>query len=100
MGKSRSATVICAYLMYHYNITPDAALAKLREARPFAEPNDGFWKQLQLYHSIGPHKPLGTSPLYQKWLFEREMELSRVRRMEFYVRKKRQSLKTGGCVAM
>lgn len=80
MGKSRSATAVCAYLMYRYGLSPDEALAKLREARPFCEPNDGFMKQLELYHKIGPQNDVKESSIYQKWLFEREMEMSRVSR--------------------
>ncbi len=78
MGKSRSATVICAYLMQKYGLSSGEALSQLREARPFAEPNDGFMRQLKLYHEIGVDQELQKSATYQKWLFEREVEMSRV----------------------
>ena len=52
MGKSRSATAVCAYLMRHHGITADQALSQIRESRPLCEPNEGFWKQLELYHQL------------------------------------------------
>lgn len=77
MGKSRSATVVCAYLMHHYRLTPTQALSQLREARPFCEPNEGFMKQLELYHQISTPDNVEKTPAYQRWLYEREVELSR-----------------------
>ncbi|TKA82300.1 hypothetical protein B0A55_01459 [Friedmanniomyces simplex] len=77
MGKSRSATVTCAYLMQHHCITPDEALAQIRQARPLCEPNEGFWKQLELYHSMATPKEVDEIPAYQRWLYQREIELSR-----------------------
>ena len=77
MGKSRSATVVCAYLMQRYGISPTEALLQVREVRPFCEPNDGFWKQLELYHKMGTPRDVDQAPSYQKWLYEREVELSR-----------------------
>lgn len=77
MGKSRSATVVCAYLMQLYGITATQALAQVRETRPFCEPNDGFMKQLQLYHEMATPEDVGASPAYQRWLYQREIELSR-----------------------
>src|SRR4051794_21439621 len=49
MGKSRSATVVIAYLMQEHNISPSEALSHLRQARSICEPNHGFMKQLELY---------------------------------------------------
>lgn len=49
MGKSRSVTVAVAFLISKYpDLTPTAALEKIREARPIAEPNEGFMKQLEV----------------------------------------------------
>ena len=39
MGKSRSATIVVAYLMRKYGKTTDEALAQLCEGRPVCEPN-------------------------------------------------------------
>lgn len=77
MGKSRSATVTCAFLMQRYGITPDQALAQIRETRPFCEPNDGFMKQLELYHRMAETDDIENSPVYQRWLYQREIEMSR-----------------------
>ncbi|KAK5760718.1 tyrosine protein phosphatase yvh1 [Elasticomyces elasticus] len=77
MGKSRSATVMCAFLMQRYGITPDQALAQIRESRPLCEPNEGFWKQLELYHELATPESVDETPGYQRWVYQREIELSR-----------------------
>ncbi|KAF2721441.1 dual specificity protein phosphatase 12 [Polychaeton citri CBS 116435] len=77
MGKSRSAAVVCAYLMGRNGITPDQALSQLRESRPLCEPNDGFMKQLELFHQMATPDNVEESPAYQRWLYQREVELSR-----------------------
>lgn len=77
MGKSRSATVTCAYLMRRYGITAEQALAQIRETRPLCEPNEGFWKQLELYHQMATPENVEETPAYQRWLYQREIELSR-----------------------
>lgn len=78
MGKSRSATCVMAYLMHKHHITPHEALAQCREARPLCEPNDGFMKQLEIYHAMGaPADGIDESPAYQRWAYLREVELSR-----------------------
>lgn len=77
MGKSRSATVVCAYLMNHFGIDAEQALAHVRETRPFCDPNDGFMKQLELYRRMATTDKIEESPIYQRWLYQREVELSR-----------------------
>ncbi|TKX18641.1 tyrosine-protein phosphatase [Elsinoe australis] len=77
MGKSRSATVVIAYLMKRFDIGPKEALAKLREARPFVDPNDGFVEQLRLFHEMKMPDQLDEVPAYQRWLYQREVELNR-----------------------
>lgn len=77
MGKSRSAAVTCAFLMQRYGITPEQALSQIRETRPFCEPNDGFMKQLELYHRMAETDDIENSPVYQRWLYQREVEMSR-----------------------
>ncbi|KAF7541510.1 hypothetical protein G7054_g632 [Neopestalotiopsis clavispora] len=52
MGKSRSATIACAYLMWKYGLSPSAALAQICEGRPVCQPNFGFMEQLSVYHHI------------------------------------------------
>ncbi|KAF2857275.1 dual specificity protein phosphatase 12 [Piedraia hortae CBS 480.64] len=77
MGKSRSATIVCAFLMHCFSMTPDQALARVRESRPFCEPNTGFWKQLNLYHEMKTPLDVDGSPMYQRWIYQRELERSR-----------------------
>lgn len=45
-GASRSAAVVVAYLMWRHALPFDAALRKVRAARPVADPNLGFAAQL------------------------------------------------------
>ena len=77
MGKSRSATLIIAYLLHRSpSLTPQAALATVRVCRPMAEPNSGFMEQLELYHRMGCPSDVSTHPVYQRWLYQREVEMS------------------------
>ena len=78
MGKSRSATIVIAYLLStRHALDPDSALSLLRSARPLCEPNDGFMEQLRLYHSIGsPPSGVVEHPRYQRWLYHKEIERS------------------------
>jgi len=77
MGKSRSATLVIAFLMRKYGITPDQALQQNRQSRPLCEPNEGFMQQLQLFHSMATPEDVEKTPAYQRWLYQREVELSR-----------------------
>eukprot|EP00483_Globobulimina_turgida_P001977 UN01979 len=47
-GISRSASVVCYYLMRRYQITAIMALARVKKSRAKADPNKGFFKILQL----------------------------------------------------
>ncbi|WPH01872.1 tyrosine protein phosphatase 3 [Acrodontium crateriforme] len=69
MGKSRSATIVCAYLMWKYNITPEKALAQLCEGRPVCGPNPGFMEQLDVFYEMlqAGDKPKADQ-IYRKWL--------------------------------
>lgn len=49
MGISRSATVICAYLIATTRMTPREALAAVRAKRSIVSPNMGFLRQLEDY---------------------------------------------------
>ncbi|KAF3936714.1 hypothetical protein ABW19_dt0201052 [Dactylella cylindrospora] len=82
MGKSRSATIATAYLIYKKQIPPSAAVALIKETRPMVEPNVGFWEQLELYYSnLGEAiKNLDDVPAYQRYLYRKEVELSRMAR--------------------
>ncbi|KAL4819113.1 protein-tyrosine phosphatase-like protein [Aspergillus spinulosporus] len=78
MGKSRSATVCIAYLLHWQRnaLTPQSALALLRESRPLCEPNPGFMEQLNVYHQMGCPDDVTSHPLYSRWLYRREVEES------------------------
>ncbi|NXP22213.1 DUS28 phosphatase, partial [Scytalopus superciliaris] len=48
-GRSRSAAICTAYLMRHRQLPLKDAFQAVKAARPVAEPNAGFWAQLQRY---------------------------------------------------
>lgn len=77
MGKSRSATVVIAYLMQKLKVDPRAALSLLQESRGVCEPNPGFMLQLALFYDMGLPTELDNRPKYQRWLYQRELDLSR-----------------------
>lgn len=52
MGKSRSATLVVAYLMWKYNIDASTSLAQLVEGRPVCCPNPGFQEQLEVWEKM------------------------------------------------
>ncbi|KAI0422563.1 protein-tyrosine phosphatase-like protein [Xylaria grammica] len=108
MGKSRSVSCVVAYLLYKYphrfggkqfiespastqrrRITAgeavSSALQCVREARPGAEPNPGFMRQLELWWEIGcPADDDGVverHPIYQKWLYDGMLREARDMRM-------------------
>jgi len=77
MGKSRSVTVTIAYLLREYpHYTVDSALCLIRRVREFAEPNDGFLAQLHLYKEMGCPRDIDSQPKYQRWLYQREVDLA------------------------
>eukprot|EP00879_Flechtneria_rotunda_P001519 GHRR01001676.1.p1 GENE.GHRR01001676.1~~GHRR01001676.1.p1 ORF type:complete len:332 (+),score=140.31 GHRR01001676.1:246-1241(+) len=51
-GVSRSATVVLGWLMAHHQMQLEAAVAYLKEIRPWVSPNFGFLKQLETYQGI------------------------------------------------
>ncbi len=60
MGISRSATVVCAYLIATMEMTPHEALAAVKEKREIVSPNAGFLQQLEEYAvrvDVGRGKP-------------------------------------------
>ncbi|KAI0451873.1 protein-tyrosine phosphatase-like protein [Xylaria acuta] len=108
MGKSRSVSCVVAYLLYKYphrfggkqftesptstqrrRITAkeavNGALKCVQEARPGAEPNSGFIRQLELWWEMGcPADDDGAverHPIYQKWLYEGMLQEARDLRM-------------------
>ncbi|KAK3049656.1 hypothetical protein LTR09_009078 [Extremus antarcticus] len=76
MGISRSATVICAYLMYKKGITSQQALEMVREGRPFVDPNDGFLEQLDTYgRMLQAGSEDGSSDIYNEWVNRKSAEI-------------------------
>ena len=77
MGKSRSVTIMMAYLLRQNPAhTVSSALSLIRESRPIAEPNDGFMAQLELYKAMGCPRDVKSQPRYQKWLYQKEVDLA------------------------
>jgi hypothetical protein len=77
MGKSRSVTVMIAYLLrQHPELTVSSALELIRQSRPIAEPNDGFMAQLELYKEMGCPRDIDAQPKYQRWLYQKEVDLA------------------------
>jgi dual specificity phosphatase 12 len=79
MGRSRSVSVVLAYLLATRPQTcPDVstALALVCETRPFAQPNPGFMKQLELYKAMGCPIDIDSHPMYQRWLYQQEVQMS------------------------
>lgn len=46
-GKSRSVAVCCSYLMSRFHLSLDEAMLVIKDARPIADPNIGFIRQLR-----------------------------------------------------
>jgi len=46
-GKSRSAAILCAYLVARRGLSVDQALKRLQDARPIVQPNESFMLQLR-----------------------------------------------------
>jgi predicted protein tyrosine phosphatase len=52
-GRSRSASIVIAYLMREEGLSYERAYASVVKARPIAQPNTGFSHQLEWYGSAG-----------------------------------------------
>ena len=77
MGKSRSTTLLIAYILSTHSLyTPTLALTLIQKTRPSAEPNAGFMAQLDLYHRMHCPSDIDSQPLYQRWLYQRQVEAS------------------------
>ena len=77
MGRSRSTTVLIAYLLsVDASLNPSDALSRIRTSRPFAEPNSGFMSQLEVYYKMHCPDDLDSQPIYQRWLYQRSIEAS------------------------
>jgi dual specificity phosphatase 12 len=69
MGKSRSATMVVAYLMWKYQVTWEQALAQLCEGRAVCDPNLGFKEQLGIYwNMLNAKDETKAKEIYEDWL--------------------------------
>lgn len=72
MGKSRSATMSCAYLMQKHDLSPSKALEQVCEGRPVCSPNPGFMEQLEVYSRMLKAKDeAAANSIYEDWLSNR-----------------------------
>ncbi|KAH7377377.1 protein-tyrosine phosphatase-like protein [Pyrenochaeta sp. MPI-SDFR-AT-0127] len=68
MGKSRSATLVVAYLMWKYRLDPATALEQLCEGRPVCDPNPGFKEQLQVWEKMCTSESEDAKQaIYEEW---------------------------------
>ena len=51
-GRSRSATVMVAFLMQKHGYSAERALAKVRNRREIIQPHDSFLAQLKLFENM------------------------------------------------
>lgn len=67
-GVSRSASVVIAYLIRYYGMTPRDAYSYVKNRRPIINPNPGFIRQLNHYFSLykNVHATGGQSPADNK----------------------------------
>mgnify|MGYP004502288915 CR=1 FL=1 len=67
MGKSRSATLVVAYLMWKYRLDAATALDQLCEGRPVCDPNPGFKEQLSVWEKMCKSKTEESQAIYEEW---------------------------------
>lgn len=68
MGKSRSATLVIAYLMWKYELDAGTALDQLCEGRPVCDPNPGFKEQLAVWGRMCKARTEDESQaIYKEW---------------------------------
>lgn len=61
-GQSRSAALVAAYLISSEGLDPGDALHMIRQARPSAQPNSGFMRQLSIYSKVYSEALQGKIP--------------------------------------
>jgi dual specificity phosphatase 12 len=69
MGKSRSATLVVAYLMWKYGVDANVALEQLCEGRPVCDPNPGFKEQLEVWERMckSGDESEKKKKIYEEW---------------------------------
>lgn len=87
-GRSRSATIVTAYLMQKYQLSFTEAYQKLQNIKPDVQVNSGFEEQLCLYETMQCQVDI-SSPLYKQYrltkITEKYPELVHVPREVFAV---------------
>lgn len=74
-GRSRSATVVAAYLMQRFNIGVEEALERIQEVRD-VDPNPGFREQLQVYLDCN-FEANSSRAAYRHWQLRQETRLQK-----------------------
>ncbi|KAJ7746801.1 protein-tyrosine phosphatase-like protein [Mycena maculata] len=73
MGISRSATVVCAYLMFSQHISAARAIQVVRTRRPRCRPNYNFVRQLLVWSECNYNPSEGVGP-YIAWKEQQEFD--------------------------
>lgn len=73
-GVSRSSTILAAYLMKKYNLSPDQAIHAIQRKRSIAQPNDNFREQLDLYNELDCQLDK-KNPIYRQWLLQHSLKI-------------------------
>lgn len=71
-GASRSPTVVAAFLMEVFRLSPTQAIEKIRLSRPLIRPILGFFDQLQVYEAC-EYRP-SNQPIYIHWKLRAQCE--------------------------
>lgn len=80
-GRSRSAALLCAYLISAYSLTYTEAIHRIKEVRPVVNLNRGFEVQLRMYSKAHCNIPLA----HQLVLYKRNLSLVQYRgKSQFY----------------
>lgn len=65
--ESTACIVVCAFLMFSQELSPDAALALLEDALPLFNPTASFSRHLELFAACNYH-PTSDNPLVEEWV--------------------------------
>jgi len=74
-GRSRSATVLAAYIMQRFTIGVSEAISKIRQVRE-VDPNQGFREQLQVYLDCN-FVPNSSKAAYRHWRLRQDTRLQK-----------------------
>ncbi|KAH8827025.1 protein-tyrosine phosphatase-like protein [Flagelloscypha sp. PMI_526] len=80
MGVSRSASVVSAYFMKKFQISPSEAISRIQARRSIIHPNYGFITQLGVFAACD-YAPHAKHPRYIEWRRHRKEDVSRFLRV-------------------